>query len=195
MMEAPNHLFPSGIEIRAVQPRNRLATKKPQGSFQVDAQYFQRSCDTGGSRGSKTIRVGASNKDRTGSKADCFDNVGTATDASVHEHFDFASNRVYDFGKDVQRRRSAVELPSTMIRDHHRHCPVIHRSPGIFASENTLDHNGPAACAKAAPTSRRGSGSCPGTMTFGSTGTPPSRRRFISQRGRTSTCGKNGILV
>ena len=143
MMEAPNHLFPSGIEIRAVQPRNRLATKKPQGSFQVDAQYFQRSCDTGGSRGSKTIRVGASNKDRTGSKADCFDNVGTATDASVHEHFDFASNRVYDFGKDVQRRRSAVELPSTMIRDHHRHCPVIHRSPGIFASENTLDHNGP----------------------------------------------------
>src|SRR5258705_10607336 len=109
-----------------------MATEKPQRSLQVDAQYFKRSCNPGGPRGGKTIRVGASNKDRTGSKADCFDNIGTATDTSVHEHFDFASNRVYDFGKDAQRRRSAVELPPTMIRDHRPPGPGIRRSSGTF---------------------------------------------------------------
>ena len=98
--------------------------------------------------GGQAVGIGASAQHGAGSQADRFDDVGAATNASVHQDFDLTVHCRDDFGQSSQRRANSVELASAVIGNDHGGSAFIHRAARVFAGENALDDDrtGPVTC-------------------------------------------------
>src|SRR6185295_19625601 len=127
-----------GVQVRTVQRCNRWASQKAESALHIRTQYFERAGHAGRARGGEAISIGTADQNCAGAEADGFDHIGTAANASVHENLDLISDYLHHFRQNIERCGNAVELPSTVVRDHDGGCTVINRSPGIVAGENTL---------------------------------------------------------
>src|SRR5580700_2195483 len=115
-----------------VQGSDRGTAEQPERALYVGAQDFERSLDSCRPRGAKAVSVGPSYQDRASAEANGLDDIGAATNASIHPHFNLISDGFDNLRQDIERGGRTVQLPPSMIRHDHRRCPNIDCAAGIL---------------------------------------------------------------
>src|SRR5678816_4142297 len=71
-----------------IQRTYRRAAEQPHRTDHVGSKNLDRARDTGSAGGAERPCVGAAHEHRARAEADGLDDVGAATDAAIHQHFD-----------------------------------------------------------------------------------------------------------
>jgi hypothetical protein len=115
-----------------VQGSDRGTTEQPERALYVGAQNFERSVDSCLARGAKAVSVGSTYQDRASAEANGLDDIGAATNASIHQHFNLISDGFHNLRQDIERGGRAVQLPPSMIRHDNRRSPNVDCAAGIL---------------------------------------------------------------
>lgn len=129
------------IHIRATQCGNGWAPEQLEGTLDVGPQDLKRTGDSCLTSGSEAVCISAPTQNGAGSQADCLDDIGAATNASVHQHLYPTVHGCYDFRQRSQASRNAVELASSVIRHDHGCSSFINRAVSVIAGKDALDDN------------------------------------------------------
>jgi hypothetical protein len=123
------------VNIGSIESADRRTAKQTNGTLNVRPQNVQRADDSCVASGGKSVGVGAPQKNRARSQAQCFHNVSAATDSSIHEHLDLAVYGGDDFRKCTQGRINRIELAAAVVRHHHCGCAFINGTSGIVTRQ------------------------------------------------------------
>src|SRR5438477_5627434 len=131
------------VNIGSIESADRRTAKQTNGTLNIRPQNLQSPDDSCVASGRESVGVGAPQKNRARSQAECFHNISTATDSSIHEHLDLVFYGGDDFRKCTQGRINRIELPASVVRHHYGGCAYIHGTPGTVARQKACYYDGP----------------------------------------------------
>src|SRR3954447_12363209 len=89
--------------------------------------------------GHQAVQVRPADKAGVRAESDRGDDVGTGHDAGVEIDLGVAAHRLADVGKDTQRRGSAVQLATAVVREDDRVCAGVDYAAGVLDGLDTFD--------------------------------------------------------
>jgi hypothetical protein len=76
------------------------------------------------------------------SESERFEDVGTASNASIEKHGNLLVHFPHDRGKSIERSDGAIHLPAAMIRDNQAVHTGVQTAGGILRMQNALQNDG-----------------------------------------------------
>src|SRR5712692_1830232 len=130
------------MHVRMVERGDGCAPEQPERALQIRSQDLNRAGDPRFASRGQAVRIGSSTQHGASAQADCLDDVGASTNASIHQYFYLPVYRGRDLRQSSQGSGNAVELPAAMVRYRNRRDSLINGTPRVIAGQDAFDDDG-----------------------------------------------------